>query len=163
MVYGLAQEGDAPSRFGKLTSRRVPANALFLSGVFLLAGVVMVAVGDSIIEAFTIVTTISSLCFIFVWTIILSSYLVYRRRRPHLHEASKFKMPGGIAMCYVVLAFFVFLVWAFTQKPDTLHALLVTPVWFIVLGIAWSVLRRRPTHVAREAKFRAELNDTTVD
>nr|WP_062831687.1 D-serine/D-alanine/glycine transporter [Mycolicibacterium brisbanense] len=163
MVYGLAQEGDAPTRFGKLTSRRVPANALFLSGVFLLSGVVMVAVGDSIIEAFTIVTTISSLCFIFVWTIILTSYLVYRRRRPHLHEASKFKMPGGIAMCYVVLAFFVFLVWAFTQKPDTLHALLVTPVWFIVLGIAWAVLRRRPTHVAREAKFRAELNDTAAD
>ncbi|WP_156750647.1 amino acid permease, partial [Mycobacterium sp. 852013-50091_SCH5140682] len=157
MVYGLAQEGDAPSAFGKLTSRHVPANALFLSGVFLLSGVVMVAVGGSIIEAFTIVTTISSLCFIFVWTIILTSYLVYRRRRPHLHEASKFKMPGGIAMCYVVLAFFVFLVWAFTQKADTLHALLVTPVWFIVLGIAWTVLRSRPRHLAREAAFRAEL------
>ncbi|ORA29915.1 D-serine/D-alanine/glycine transporter [Mycobacterium aquaticum] len=163
MVYGLAQEGDAPSAFGKLTSRHVPANALFLSGVFLLSGVVMVAVGGSIIEAFTIVTTISSLCFMFVWTIILASYLVYRRTRPQLHEESKFKMPGGIAMCYVVLAFFVFLVWAFTQKPDTLHALLVTPLWFIVLGIAWSVLRSRPRHLAREVAFRAELEsqDTT--
>ncbi|WP_458316074.1 D-serine/D-alanine/glycine transporter [Mycolicibacterium brisbanense] len=158
MVYGLAQEGDAPTRFGKLTSRRVPANALFLSGVFLLSGVVMVAVGGSIIEAFTIVTTISSLCFMFVWTIILASYIVYRRTRPRLHEESKFKMPGGIAMCGVVLAFFVFLVWAFTQKPDTLHALLVTPVWFIVLGIAWTVLRSRPRHLAREAAFRAELD-----
>lgn len=163
MVYGLAQEGDAPSRFGKLTSRRVPANALFLSGVFLLAGVVMVVVGDSIIEAFTIVTTISSLCFMFVWTIILSSYIVYRKRRPELHEASKFKMPGGIAMCYVVLAFFVFLVWAFTQKADTLHALLITPVWFAVLGIAWLILRRRPGHLAREAAFRADLESTDSD
>ncbi|MGV0812993.1 D-serine/D-alanine/glycine transporter [Mycolicibacterium boenickei] len=163
MVYGLAQEGDAPSRFGKLTSRRVPANALFLSGVFLLAGVVMVVVGDSIIEAFTIVTTISSLCFMFVWSIILISYLTYRKRRPELHEASKFKMPGGIVMCYVVLAFFVFLVWAFTQKQDTLQALLVTPVWFIVLGIAWAVLRRRPGHLAREAKFRADLEAAEQD
>lgn len=163
MVYGLAQEGDAPSRFSKLTSRRVPANALFLSGVFLLSGVVMVVVGDSIIEAFTIVTTISSLCFMFVWTIILISYLVYRRRRPELHEASKFKMPGGIVMCYVVMAFFVFLVWAFTQKQDTLQALLVTPIWFVVLGIAWSVLRRRPGHLAREAKFRADLQAADQD
>ncbi|WKG00966.1 D-serine/D-alanine/glycine transporter [Mycolicibacterium sp. HK-90] len=163
MVYGLAQEGDAPSRFGKLTSRRVPANALFLSGVFLLSGVVMVVVGDSIIEAFTIVTTISSLCFMFVWSIILISYLTYRKRRPHLHEASKFKMPGGIVMCYVVLAFFVFLVWAFTQKQDTLQALLVTPVWFIVLGIAWAVLRRRPGHLAREARFRADLEAADQD
>ncbi|MCV7290404.1 D-serine/D-alanine/glycine transporter [Mycolicibacterium wolinskyi] len=163
MVYGLAQEGDAPSRFGKLTSRRVPANALFLSGVFLLSGVVMVVVGDSIIEAFTIVTTISSLCFMFVWSIILISYLTYRKRRPELHEASKFKMPGGIVMCYVVLAFFVFLVWAFTQKQDTLQALLVTPVWFIVLGVAWAVLRRRPGHLAREAKFRADLEAAEQD
>ncbi|MBU9765245.1 D-serine/D-alanine/glycine transporter [Mycobacterium sp. TNTM28] len=163
MVYGLAAEGDAPGVFGRLTSRRVPANALFLSGVFLLSGVVMVAVGDSIIEAFTIVTTISSLCFMFVWTIILSSYLVYRRRRPHLHEASKFKMPGGKAMCYVVLAFFVFLVVAFTLKQDTRQALLVTPVWFIVLGIAWAVLRRRPGHLAREAAFRADLESTNSD
>lgn len=163
MVYGLAAEGDAPSLFGRLTSRRVPANALFLSGVFLLAGVVMVAVGDSIIEAFTIVTTISSLCFMFVWSIILASYLVYRRRRPHLHEASKFKMPGGIPMCWVVYAFFLFLIVAFTLKEDTRQALLVTPIWFIVLGIAWTVLRRRPRHLAREAAFRADLESTDSD
>ncbi len=122
MVYGLATEGDAPRLFGRLTSRRVPANALFLSGVFLLSGVVMVAAGDSIVAAFTLVTTISSLCFIFVWTIILVSYLVYRKRRPELHEASKFKMPGGIVMCYVVLAFFAFLIVAFALKEDTLQA-----------------------------------------
>ncbi|OMC36942.1 D-serine/D-alanine/glycine transporter [Mycobacterium sp. GA-1841] len=163
MVYGLAAEGDAPTLFGRLTTRRVPANALFLSGVFLLSGVVMVAVGDSIIEAFTIVTTISSLCFMFVWTIILSSYLVYRKRRPYLHETSKFKMPGGIAMCYVVLAFFVFLIVAFTLKEDTRQALLVTPIWFIVLAVAWAVLRRRPRHLAREAAFRANLESPDSD
>ncbi|WP_433609132.1 D-serine/D-alanine/glycine transporter [Prescottella agglutinans] len=156
MVYGLAQEGDAPAVFGKLTRRRVPANALYLSGVFLLTGVIMVAVGGSIIEAFTIVTTISSLCFIFVWSIILLSYIVYRKRRPHLHEASTFKMPGGVAMCYVVFAFFAFLIWAFTQKHDTLQALLVTPVWFIVLGVAWAVVRRRPAQMARAATFHGE-------
>lgn len=66
-------------------------------------------------------------------------------------------MPGGVVMCYVVMAFFVFLIWAFTQKQDTLHALMVTPVWFAVLGIAWAALRRRPQHLAREAAFRADL------
>ena len=60
-------------------------------------------------------------------------------------------------MCYVVLAFFGFLIWAFAQKTDTLHALLITPVWFAILGIAWAVLRRRPRHLAREAAFQADL------
>ncbi|MFC9554954.1 D-serine/D-alanine/glycine transporter [Rhodococcus sp. NPDC056960] len=160
MVYGLAQEGDAPTRFGTLTRRHVPANALMLSGVFLLAGVAMVAAGNSIIAAFTLVTTISALLFMFVWSIILISYVVYRKRRPHLHAASTFRMPGGVVMCYVVLAFFGFLIWALTQKDDTLHALLVTPVWFAILGVAWSILRRRPGHQAREAAFRAEIAAT---
>ncbi|AZS69916.1 D-serine/D-alanine/glycine transporter [Streptomyces lydicus] len=163
MVYGLAREGDAPARFGRLTSRKVPANALLLSGVFLLAGVVMVAMDNSIIEAFTLVTTVSAVLFIFVWSIILISYLVYRKRRPHLHEASKFKMPGGIVMCYVVFVFFAFLIWALTQEPDTLRALLVTPVWFVILGIAWAGLRRRPGHSAREAAFRSELHNAQQD
>lgn len=163
MVYGLAKEGDAPSRFARLTARRVPANALFLSGVFLLSGVVMAASGGSIVEAFTLVTAISALCYMFIWLVIISSYLVYRKRRPHLHAASTFKMPGGIVMCYVVLAFFGFLIWAFTQKTDTLQALLVTPVWFAVLGVTWAVVRRRPRHLARETAFRSDLQAAQQD
>lgn len=72
-------------------------------------------------------------------------------------------MPGGVVMCWVVLAFFVFLVWAFTQKSDTLQALLVTPAWFVVLGIAWAFLRRRLGHKAREAAFRAALEAESAD
>ncbi|WP_415395129.1 D-serine/D-alanine/glycine transporter [Rhodococcus globerulus] len=158
MVFGLAQEGDAPKALGKLNSRKVPANALMFSCIFLLASLILLFSGDSVIEAFTVVTTISALLFMFVWTIILASYLVYRKRCPHLHEASKFKMPGGIVMCWVVLAFFVFILWALTTKDDTLQALLVTPIWFVALGIAWAIIRRRPAHRARYEAFRAELD-----
>lgn len=164
MVYGLACEGDAPGPFGKLSRRKVPANALYLSGVFLLAGVVLVAAGDSIIAAFTLVTTISALCFIFVWSMILISYIAYRRKSPQLHASSTYKMPGGVPMCWAVLAFFAFLIWAFTQRADTLQALLVTPAWFVVLGLAWALVRRAPHHLTKEAAFEAELHsDETVD
>ena len=142
MVFGLAQEGDA----------------LMFSCIFLLASLILLFSGDSVIEAFTVVTTISALLFMFVWTIILASYMVYRKRRPHLHEASKFKMPGGIVMCWVVLAFFVFILWALTTKDDTLQALVVTPIWFVVLGIAWAIIRRRPAHRARYDAFKSELD-----
>ncbi len=158
MVYGLAVDGDAPGPFGRLSSRNVPANALFLSGVFLLSGVVLVAAGDSIIAAFTLVTTISALCFIFIWSIILLSYIAYRRKHPELHAASTYKMPGGVPMCWVVLGFFSFVICAFTQKADTLHALLITPAWFVVLGTGWAVVRKRPHHLQKEAAFEAELH-----
>ncbi|AOW93328.1 D-serine/D-alanine/glycine transporter [Rhodococcus sp. WMMA185] len=157
MLYGLAQEGDAPGRLGKLNSRRVPANALAFSAFFLLTSVVLLFSADSVIEVFTTVTSIVAVLFIFVWSMILASYLVYRKRRPELHEASKFKMPGGVVMCWAVFAFFAFIVWALTQDDDTLVALLITPFWFAGLGIAWVVIRRRPAHVARYTAFKEEL------
>ena len=157
MVYGLAHEGDAPRRLGRLSGRKVPVNALLFSCAFLIPGVALLYAGDSIIEAFTMVTTISALLFMFVWSIILVSYLAYRRRRPELHAASKFKMPGGVVTCWVVLGFFAFVVWGLTQSADTLQALLVTPLWFVILGVAWLIVRKSPSHLVEELHFHEEL------
>ncbi|NUP75573.1 MAG: amino acid permease [Sinomonas sp.] len=161
MVFGLAQEGDAPSAFGRLSSRKVPQNALFLSCTLLLAGVVLLYAGKDIGTAFDMVTTVSAVCFMFVWSVILASYLVYRKRRPELHAASTYKMPGGPAMVWVTYAFFGFLVWALTTQPDTLTALLVTPIWFAILFVAWMVLRRSPLHQARIAAHGDALREET--
>lgn len=142
MIYGLATSRLAPQTLGKLNSRKVPVNALFFSCIFLLAGVVLLYAGQSIIEAFTIVTTISALLFIFIWSIILASYLQYRRKRPDLHEKSTFKLPGGRASVVMVFAFFAFILWALAQEPDTAVALKVTPVWFVLLGIIYIAIRK---------------------
>lgn len=142
MIYGLATSRLAPQTLGKLNSRKVPVNALFFSCIFLLAGVVLLYAGQSIIEAFTIVTTISALLFIFIWSIILASYLQYRRKRPDLHEKSTFKLPGGRASVVMVFAFFAFILWALAQEPDTAVALKVTPVWFVLLGIIYLAIRK---------------------
>lgn len=143
MIYGLATSKLAPKALGKLNNRKVPVNALFFSCIFLLAGVVLLYAGQSIIEAFTIVTTISALLFIFIWSIILTSYLQYRRKRPDLHEQSTFKMPGGRAAVVMVFAFFAFILWALAQEPDTAAALKVTPFWFVFLAIAYMVMKSR--------------------
>lgn len=143
MIYGLATSKLAPKALGKLNNRKVPVNALFFSCIFLLAGVVLLYAGQSIIEAFTIVTTISALLFIFIWSIILASYLQYRRKRPDLHEQSTFKMPGGRAAVVMVFAFFAFILWALAQEPDTAAALKVTPFWFVFLAITYLVMKSR--------------------
>ena len=148
MVYTLATHGDAPRLFARLSRARVPRNALFLTGVLLLSSLVLLLTGLDRSTGFSIVTTISSLCFMFVWTLILISYLVYRKRRPQDHASSAFKMPLGRVMPYVVMAFFVFLLWAFTQDPDTLAGLIATPVWFVIVGIGYLLLRKNPQHAA---------------
>lgn len=157
MVYGLSLQGDAPKAFSRLSKRRVPQNALLFSCMFLLAGVVLLYAEGSVSSAFTLVTTVSSLCFMFVWTIILLSYIVYRRRRPQEHKRSTFKMPGGAFMPFVVLAFFACMLWALTTQPDTLAAELATPVWFAVLGLFYLRVRRSPEHRALREAHRVKV------
>lgn len=79
MLFGLAQDGQAPSMFAKLSKRAVPAKGLTFSCMCLLGGVVMLMVNPSVIAAFTMITTVSAILFMFVWTIILCSYTVYRK------------------------------------------------------------------------------------
>jgi len=155
MVYGLAQDGNAPKAFGKLSVRKVPQNALLFSCIFLLAGLVLLYSGDSVIGAFTVVTSVASVLTMFVWSMILVSYIVFRRRRPALHEASSFKMPGSAFMPYVVLAFFVFMLVALGQADDTRLALFVAPVWFLLLGAAWYFNRKSPLQQARIVEWKA--------
>ncbi|NKY10018.1 D-serine/D-alanine/glycine transporter [Cellulomonas hominis] len=145
MLYGLAEDKEAPAGFGRLSARHVPARGLLFSCACLLPGVALLYAGRSVIEAFTLVTTVATLLFIVVWTVILASYLVYRRRSPELHAASSFRMPGGRVMCWVVLAFFAAMVVVLALEPETRVALLVMPVWFGALGVAWSFLRHRVT------------------
>ncbi len=142
MLFGLAQEGVAPKAFAKLSKRAVPAKGLTFSCICLLGGVVMLMVNPSVIGAFTMITTVSAILFMFVWTIILCSYLVYRKKRPHLHEKSIYKMPLGKLMCWVCMAFFAFVLVLLTLEDDTRQALIVTPLWFIALGLGWLFLRK---------------------
>ncbi|WP_338813308.1 amino acid permease [Dermacoccus nishinomiyaensis] len=159
MVYGLAEENDAPRVFSRLSRNRVPVASLALScGLLLLIGLPLLGASGSVADAFDKITTVSAICFMFVWTIILISYVVYRRRRPHLHEASTFKMPGGVVMCYATMAFFVFVLWTLWIKDDTRQALLWTPLWFVILLAAYFlIVRRRPAHEQLRAEHAAKV------
>ena len=137
MLFGLAKKQDAPEPFGKLSSRSVPANGLLFSCLCLFGGVVLIYLVPNVMEAFTIVTTISAILFMFIWSMILISYIAYRRKKADLHEQSDFKMPGGILMCFVCLAFFAFVIVLLTFEADTCQALIATPIWFVILGISY--------------------------
>lgn len=143
MLYGLAEERNAPRGFAKLTRAAVPARGLLFSCICLLLGAMLVYLIPDLVTAFTLVTTLSAVLFMFVWSLILCAYIAYRRKRPEQHATSVFKMPGGVLMCYVCLAFFAFIIVLLTLQPDTLHALLVSPLWFLVLAIAYWVKRNQ--------------------
>jgi len=87
---------------------------------------------------------------------IMVSYIAYRRRRPQLHAASAFKMPGSTFMPYVVLTFFALMIVALAQAADTRLGLIVVPLWFLALGVAWYFNRQTPLQQARIEEWKAE-------
>lgn len=133
MVYSLAKNEQAPRTFRKLTSHQVPSKALFFSAIVILISVVL----NYIIPegVFTLVTSVSTFCFIFIWGITVLAHMKYRKTRPELARASKFKMPLYPFANYVILAFFAFILVVLAMGEDTRIALFVTPLWFVFLFV----------------------------
>lgn len=67
-------------------------------------------------------------------------YIRYRKLRPELHAQSKFKMPGGVLMSYIVIAFLLFALVILALEPDTLKALYVSPLWLIILAVTYQLM-----------------------
>ena len=137
MLFGLSREEQGPKIFGRLNTRAVPANALYFSTVCLLLGAALQYFVPNTVLAFTLATTLSTILFICVWLMIIWSYVVYYRTRPELHAKSTFKLPGGLFTCAVVVVFFIGTIGILALEEDTRKALMVSPIWFIILIIGY--------------------------
>ncbi|MGE7665070.1 amino acid permease [Ureibacillus composti] len=131
MMYNLSKNKQGPKSFAKLNGNHVPSNALITSAVVVSVGALLsYMIPDA---AFSIVTTISAICFIWVWSIILISHIRYKKTRPELHKKSTFKAPLTPFINYVVLILFVAILVIMFVAEETRSALLLTPIWFIIL------------------------------
>ncbi|MQW91732.1 amino acid permease [Acinetobacter wanghuae] len=137
MLFGLSREDQAPKAFGHLNARAVPANALYFSAICLILGAALQYFVPNAVEAFTLATTLSTILFICVWLMIIWSYIVYYKTRPELHAQSTFKLPGGLVTCWIVIIFFVAMIGVLAFEDDTRRALMVSPIWFILLIIGY--------------------------
>jgi D-serine/D-alanine/glycine transporter len=140
MLFGLSKDGQAPNSFSRLSKSAVPANGLIFSCVFIMGGAVLQYFVPNTMEAFTLASSLCVILFISVWSLIMVCYIRYRKLRPELHEQSKFKMPGGVFMSYVVIAFLLFTLVILALEPDTLKALYVSPLWVVILAVTYQVL-----------------------
>lgn len=90
MMFSLARAGQAPRRFGILSARGVPQQALLLSsaGIALAAALSVLAPRS----AFTLMLAVSSFGAMFTWMMIFVTH--YRFRRAGGAAAGAFRMPG---------------------------------------------------------------------
>lgn len=136
MVFSMAKDRNAPESFARLNGRKVPSNALFFSTLVILVAIILNYVMPE--GVFTLITSVSTVCFIFVWGIMVICHLKYRRTQPEIASRSHFKLPLYPFSNYLILAFLAFVLVVLALAEDTRVALFVTPVWFILMaGIYW--------------------------
>ncbi|KAF1677674.1 amino acid permease [Bacillus mexicanus] len=141
MVYSLAKDHNAPESMAKLTPRKVPRNALFFSAIVILIGVTLNYIMPE--GVFTLITSISTVCFIYIWGITVICHLKYRKTRPELAKTNKFKLPLYPFTNYLILAFLAFILVVLALAQDTRVSLFVTPVWFILLIVIYKVRKAK--------------------
>lgn len=141
MVYSLAKDHNAPESMAKLTQRKVPRNALFFSAIVILIGVTLNYIMPE--GVFTLITSISTVCFIYIWGITVICHMKYRKTRAELAKTNKFKLPLYPFTNYLILAFLAFVLVVLALAQDTRVSLFVTPVWFILLIVIYKVRKAK--------------------
>ncbi|GMC00585.1 amino acid permease [Enterococcus thailandicus] len=130
MLRSLSQEGSAPKRFKKLTTHHVPGQSLVFSTIIIFISVVLNYIMPS--EVFTLVSSIATTCFLFIWSMLVYTHLKYRRsilgKKSH-----SFKMPFYPISNYLVFLYMLFVCGVLILGEDTRLAFFLTPIWFIAL------------------------------
>ncbi|PLT32995.1 amino acid permease [Bacillus sp. V5-8f] len=141
ILYNLSSIKQGPARLARLNKNHVPSNALLTSAVVVSIGALLSYLLPE--QAFSIVTTISAICFIWVWGIILISHIRYTKLRPDLHEKSTFKAPFTPFINYVVLALFAFILIIMLFAEATRLSVMLTPLWFALLFLLYFFRRNK--------------------
>ncbi|MDQ0233651.1 amino acid permease [Metabacillus malikii] len=133
ILFNLSKSEQAPTNFKKLNKNHVPSHALLVSTIVVSIGALLSKLIPE--QAFGIVSTISAICFMWVWGVILICHIIYKKTRPELQAKSTFKAPFTPFINYAVLALFGLILIIMLFASETRVALLLTPLWFVLLYV----------------------------
>lgn len=109
LLKRLADDGMAPRSLGRVSRRHVPAAGILISAAVMSLGIVIDRLSPD--NAFTIITSVSSIGGVWAWGIILVCLLAYRRQvAVGLVRGSTFPLPYAKPLCVVTLAFIAMVV-----------------------------------------------------
>lgn len=134
MLFSLTYDGKSKfaKRMGTLSTRQVPRNALWFSTL-----VIGLSVSLNLLmpgKVFSLIASVSTTCFIFIWGAIVVAHIKYRRQAGSQAKV-KFRMPLFPLSDYFILVFLAFIAVVLCLKFETLIALLVSAVWVVGLYI----------------------------
>ena len=146
MLFGLAEQGNAPAAFKYTNRRGVPLVAL---------GVSAVATGTAILinyflprEALGMVMSLATAALVLNWAMISWSHLRFRRHKERLGEPTLFPSPWFPLSNYLCLGFIALLLVVMLLTPGLRISVYLIPAWVAVLALGYWLRQRR---AARQA------------
>lgn len=136
MMYGLAQQGQAPKGFAQLSRHGVPWMTVVVMGAALLGGVVLNYLIPE--NVFLLIASIATFATVWVWLMILFTQVAMRRSMTKEQVAElKFPVPFWPYAPAAAIVFMLFVFGVLGYFPDTQAALLVGGVWIVLLVVAY--------------------------
>ncbi|MGZ0717835.1 amino acid permease [Pseudomonas palleroniana] len=136
MMYGLAQQGQAPKGFARLSRQGVPWMTVVVMGAALLGGVVLNYLIPE--NVFLLIASIATFATVWVWLMILFTQVAMRRSMTREQVAElKFPVPFWPYAPAAAIVFMLFVFGVLGYFPDTQAALLVGAVWIVLLVVAY--------------------------
>ncbi|WP_404486464.1 amino acid permease [Pseudomonas sp. HT11] len=136
MMYGLAQQGQAPKGFAQLSKQGVPWMTVVVMGAALLGGVVLNYLIPE--NVFLVIASIATFATVWVWLMILFTQVAMRRSMTREQAAAlKFPVPFWPYAPAAAIVFMLFVFGVLGYFPDTQAALLVGAVWIVLLVVAY--------------------------
>jgi len=141
MLYGLASNDDAPRFLAVLSGHGVPVGGILASsGVTLLIVVLNYFFPK---QAFMYLLSVVVAAAIISWLIIAITHLKFRQHCQRTQHVTKFPSLFYPAANYFCFAFFAGLLVLMAQMPDMQLAVIILPIWLILLRIAYSWRKKR--------------------
>jgi len=136
MMYGLAQQGQAPKGFAQLSKQGVPWMTVVVMAAALLGGVVLNYLIPE--NVFLLIASIATFATVWVWLMILFTQVAMRRSMSKEQVAQlKFPVPFWPYAPAAAIVFMLFVFGVLGYFPDTQAALLVGAVWIVLLVVAY--------------------------
>ncbi|MBB3256587.1 AAT family amino acid transporter/aromatic amino acid transport protein AroP [Paraburkholderia bannensis] len=140
MLYGLAQQGNAPKALLKVNRRGIPLTALAVTAVATAACVVINYFMPG--KAFELLMGLVVSALIINWAMISLIHLKFRREKARLNEPTIFRSLGYPFTNYLCLVFLAGILVVMYLIPDLRISVWLIPVWLLVLAGAYRFWRR---------------------
>ena len=155
MLFGLAEQGQAPQAFTKVSRNGVPWLTVVVMGIALGIGAILNVVIPE--DVFLVIASIATFATVWVWLMILLSHIAMRREIERKNRPeSAFKVPFWPVASWAATAGILFVIALLGWFPDTRVALIVGVVWLVLLGVGYLLF------VKGGGRNRPDLDDHTA-